>query len=254
MFKKGVGPVQPVEIARALVREMSDKRRVSVSRVYAPNAFTVCLGGGDFEQTEPLQAALARELEEHLLEQAEEKGFTLIGKPQVAFEKTESVSEGEIGIRSSFTAAHPGCSTAPEGHPAARIASGDDVSAGSTGELQRIDHTMIFGKKDAEDREPGGLYLVVVYGPDMGRIFSLGGGQNSFTIGRKLTNAINLTDINTSREHARIEWRDGALFIVDLKSRNGTFVNGEKVEAQGQGVDVGDQIQIGENILQIERA
>ena len=57
MFKKGAGPVQPVEIARALVREMSDKKRVSVSRVYAPNVFTVCLGGDDFEQMEPLQAA-----------------------------------------------------------------------------------------------------------------------------------------------------------------------------------------------------
>ncbi len=224
MFKKGAGPVQPVEMARSLVREMSDKRRVSVSRVYAPNVFAVCLGADDFEQTEPLQAALARELEEHILMMAEEKGFTLIGKPQVTFEKNESIAAGEIMIRSSFAAA---------AESAARFTAGDDAGAGCTGELQRIEHTMIFDKREAEGREPGGIYLAVVHGPDMGKIFSLGAGQKSFTIGRKLTNAISLTDINASREHARIEWQDGALHLIDLKSRNGTFVNGDRIEAQG---------------------
>ena len=235
------GPVQPVEVARALIREMSDKRRVSVSRVYAPNVFAVCLGSADFDQTAPLQAALASELDEHVLVQAEEKGFTLIGKPEVTFTEDQELEAGAIRIESSFNAA---------AESTARIVPGEEPGAGKTSELQRIDHTMIFSKKEPDDREPAGLYLVVVQGPDMGKIFSLSGEHRSFTIGRKMTNNIYLTDINASREHARVEWRDGSLLLKDLKSRNGTYVNGNKIEEQRIGS--GDLIQIGENIFQIE--
>jgi hypothetical protein len=246
MFRKSAGPLQPVEMARALVREMGDKRRVSVSRVYAPNAFTVCLGSADFEQTAPLQSALARELEGHLLEQAEERGFSLIGKPEVSFKEDQALDAGGIRIESSFNAAVS--ATAEE---AARAGHGEEAGAGHTTEFQRIDQTMIFGKGDADGREHG-LYLAVVQGPDMGKIFSLGREheQQRLTIGRKMTNNIYLTDINASREHAQVEWRDGALFLKDLKSRNSTFVNGDRIEEQQIGA--GDLIQIGENIFQIE--
>jgi len=241
MFRKSAGSVQPVEVARALVREMSDKRRVSISRVYAPNVFTVCLGSADFEQTAPLQSALARELEEHVLVQAEEKGFTLIGQPSVTFEEDQSLEPGAVKILSSFNAA-------AEGAP--KIGPGEEPNAGSTGELLRIDHTMIFGKKETDEQEPTGQYLTVVQGPDMGKIFSLNVEQQSFIIGRKMTNNIYLTDINASREHAQVEWRDGALLIRDLKSRNGTYVNGKRIEEQQ--ISPGDLVQIGENVLQIE--
>ena len=42
--------VQPVEIARKLVKEMDDHRSVSVSRVYVPNEYTVYLSPVDREQ------------------------------------------------------------------------------------------------------------------------------------------------------------------------------------------------------------
>ncbi len=243
MFKKGAGPLQPVEVARALVREMDDKRRVSVSRVYAPNIFAIHLGSADFEQTAPLHSALARELEEHILEQAEEKGFTLIGGPAVSFEKDQALEAGAIRIESSFNAA--------VGDPA-RIGRGEEAGAGSTSKLPRIDQTTIFGQNEPDLRKPAGLYLTVVHGPDMGKIFSLSSknDQQCFTIGRKMTNNIYLTDINASREHARIEWRDGELFIKNLQSRNGTLVNGDRIEERQIGS--GDLIQIGENLLQIE--
>src|SRR5207253_261104 len=44
--------VQPVELARKLAKEMDDHRTVSVSRVYAPNEYTVYLSPGDREQFE----------------------------------------------------------------------------------------------------------------------------------------------------------------------------------------------------------
>ena len=42
--------VQPVELARKLVKEMDDHRSVSVSRVYVPNEYTVYLAPSDREQ------------------------------------------------------------------------------------------------------------------------------------------------------------------------------------------------------------
>src|SRR6478752_790882 len=39
--------VQPVELARKLVKEMDDHKNVSVSRVYVPNEYTVYLSVGD---------------------------------------------------------------------------------------------------------------------------------------------------------------------------------------------------------------
>ena len=39
--------VQPVELARKLVKEMEDHKVVSVSRVYVPNEYTVYLSTAD---------------------------------------------------------------------------------------------------------------------------------------------------------------------------------------------------------------
>jgi signal transduction histidine kinase len=50
------------------------------------------------------------------------------------------------------------------------------------------------------------------------------------TIGRHPTNDIELPFDSVSRFHARVEVHDGALRIVDLKSSNGTFVNGRRVQ------------------------
>lgn len=63
------------------------------------------------------------------------------------------------------------------------------------------------------------------------------------TIGRDSANLISLDDSYVSLRHARIEKRNEIFFIKDMRSRNGTFVNGAKIqEAQLQN---GDRILIG---------
>ena len=50
------------------------------------------------------------------------------------------------------------------------------------------------------------------------------------TIGRDSeTNAIALSSNFVSDQHARLEWRDNQVVIVDLTSKNGTFVNGRPI-------------------------
>ena len=54
--------------------------------------------------------------------------------------------------------------------------------------------------------------------------------KSSFVLGRGPTSAIRIDDFNISREHVKIYF-DEAVKIQDLKSSNGTFVNGAKIEA-----------------------
>ncbi|MGQ9590409.1 MAG: protein kinase domain-containing protein [Planctomycetota bacterium] len=52
-----------------------------------------------------------------------------------------------------------------------------------------------------------------------------------------------------SRRHARIELREGAYYLEDLGSRNGTAVNGSAVRGEVK-LEDGDRIQVGEEVLE----
>lgn len=69
-------------------------------------------------------------------------------------------------------------------------------------------------------------------------------GQDPVSIGRSSTNYIMVQKISLSRMHARV-WREGKQYLVeDLGSRNGTWVNGVRLQARHELLD-GDEIRIG---------
>ena len=59
-------------------------------------------------------------------------------------------------------------------------------------------------------------------------------------------------DTFVSQVHARAFDRDGTLWIEDLGSRNGTFVNGEQVHEPTR-VTKGARVQVGETVLEVDR-
>lgn len=71
------------------------------------------------------------------------------------------------------------------------------------------------------------------------------------TIGRVQGNDIILPKGNVSKRHSRIVLKDGKFIIVDLKSTNGTYVNGRKISSPLV-VKGSDKIYIGDFILSIE--
>jgi phosphoserine phosphatase RsbU/P len=88
--------------------------------------------------------------------------------------------------------------------------------------------------------------LITVKGPNPGQTFSLQGETTS--IGRQPDVAIYLESLAVSRQHAKILNRNGAFFIEDLGSSNGTYVNGEKLQQPRQ-LTEHDMVQIGPYLL-----
>jgi EmrB/QacA subfamily drug resistance transporter len=88
--------------------------------------------------------------------------------------------------------------------------------------------------------------LAIISGTGAGESLALAG---SATIGRDVGNELQLLDPQVSRRHAKITMQDGSAWIDDLRSRNGTYVNGERV-VDHQRLVGGDRIQIG--MAQIE--
>ena len=73
------------------------------------------------------------------------------------------------------------------------------------------------------------------------------------TIGRVQGNDIVLPKGNVSKRHARVLLKDGKFIIVDLKSTNGTYVNGRKITTPLV-VKEADKIYIGDFIMGVEES
>ncbi len=87
--------------------------------------------------------------------------------------------------------------------------------------------------------------LFVIRGNDQGTRFELQGP--SISLGRDVSNVIQLHDTEVSRQHSDIRVQDGVFTLTDLNSSNGTFVNGKRV--QRSTLASGDQVQIGGTLM-----
>jgi len=87
--------------------------------------------------------------------------------------------------------------------------------------------------------------LVGIGGPLKGIAFTLPASEVS--IGRDSSNQLWAADPALSRRHCVLVGNDGQFSIKDLKSRNGTLINGVPVEQQQ--LRHGDQIYIGDSVL-----
>lgn len=221
--------LQPVEVARALGKELVANRRVGIDRVYAPNWFRAELSELEFRQFEPFLLQLEGEIAQDLIRQAQRRRYVFVGDVTVELLANAALRRGDIlataEIRETAppkrTAAPPVAQTsvipivAPS--PASPVTNADTVTL-----VVRDEHGI-------EQRLPmAGVEL---------------------TLGRGLENDVVLESLSVSREHARLV-QDGGLFVEDLASRNGTFVNGQRV--QRARVRPGDRIRLGTTEVRVE--
>ncbi|MFL5421448.1 MAG: FHA domain-containing protein, partial [Myxococcales bacterium] len=76
--------------------------------------------------------------------------------------------------------------------------------------------------------------------------------SHDITVGRAEDNDVCLPRGSVSKRHTRIAVDDGKVFVLDLSSTNGTFVNGKRVLVP-QTVSPSDAIAIGEFVLGVEQ-
>jgi len=90
--------------------------------------------------------------------------------------------------------------------------------------------------------------LTFLSGPAAGLRCEIAG---QLTLGRSRACDVALQDDQVSRQHARIELRQGEIRIRDLGSRNGTRVNGQRITSEVALLD-GDRIQLGSSSARLE--
>jgi hypothetical protein len=104
----------------------------------------------------------------------------------------------------------------------------------ATGELVPVELEEVVAAK--------GAALVVRSGAGhVGESFPI--DRERMTIGRRPDCALFLDDVTVSRDHALLVRRGDGVFLDDLGSLNGTYVNRRRIESQR--LEDGDEVQIG---------
>jgi hypothetical protein len=80
-----------------------------------------------------------------------------------------------------------------------------------------------------------------------GRRYPLG---DEITVGRAAGCQVTVDDTYVSQLHARVFTRDGQLFVEDLGSTNGTYLNRVKVSGP-MVMQKGDRLQVGNTVLEV---
>ncbi len=90
--------------------------------------------------------------------------------------------------------------------------------------------------------------LIVIHGRGIGQKTEL--TRPRTTIGRRDTNHFVLASATVSRKHAYIACKEDCYSIVDIGSRNGVYVNGQKIPPRREWrLSHGDSLVLGEQLL-----
>lgn len=109
------------------------------------------------------------------------------------------------------------------------------------------DHTIITAvHKIDPNSEAKRAYILFLTGPLVGKIHLLEDGTTS--LGRSSDVDIVINDARISRHHVTLHSRNHKVFIEDLGSTNGTYVNGHRTQGMTELKD-GDKIQLSSNTI-----
>jgi FHA domain len=107
----------------------------------------------------------------------------------------------------------------------------------------RIDETGELVPVDVEEvvTQEGAALVIRAGGGRVGESFPL--MRDRMTIGRRPDSDVFLDDVTVSRDHALLVKRAGDIYLDDLGSLNGTYVNRQRIESHR--LEDGDELQVG---------
>jgi hypothetical protein len=227
--------VHPVEIAKGLTKQMDENRMVSVSRIYAPNDFTIHLSEADAESIQVYQNALRDELIQYASTHAQSKNYHLMTPPKIRFVTEDSLRFGEFGVTAKLTG---GDGPREKGAP-------QDTSG----------QTRIFRTEKADAQEPQGTASISAEeAKKHGLAWEVAElvledktypleGRGPWSIGRSEENDIVISNPNVSRRHARLSRLENGFLVEDLGSTNGTLLDGAPIDRER--IESGDELTFG---------
>ena len=98
-FRSGL---QPVELAKRVMREMDVNKTIGVREVWAPNRFVFTTSESDGERFEQAEHALVAELGRVVRETAAERGWGLVGPPEIELVVDGELKRGRFEVEVSF--------------------------------------------------------------------------------------------------------------------------------------------------------
>ena len=208
------GGLQPIELATRILREMEANKSVGGREVWVPNRYVFFLSEPDRERFGQAERSLRRELEQVVREGAQERGWGLVGPPEVEFETDSSLKQGDFHCQPLL------------------------VEGPTTGQ------PALQPQPKTEDAE-----LILLEDGKPSKAFRL--SKDRVIIGRLAESDIVLADPGASRRHAEVRRHDGEFVIADLGSTNGTMVNESTVGERA--LEEGDRITIGKTVLEFRR-
>jgi pSer/pThr/pTyr-binding forkhead associated (FHA) protein len=276
--------LQPVEVARALAREVDDRAAIiGKGRVLIPNDFVVEIGETDHNRLSVYSDSLGTELATVVKEHAAEEGYHLVGPVQVRFRHADDLRTGVFRVRSGV---QPSGRPAPRQQPAFQNAPQHDGGYGQQQYDQGpapqgyampepIPFPVQGGPQYAPPQGYGGQqpygeapqpYLGQQGSPDdertrvtplrprrQARLETVDGEVVGWLtapaaiIGRGSESDVKISDPGISRRHAEIRTENGEYVVTDLGSTNGTIVDGRPVRRAS--LYDGSRVQFGRTTL-----
>jgi hypothetical protein len=149
-FRSGL---QPVELAKRILKEMEQRRRVGVrGDDVAPNHFVFGLSPSDAEPFEQAERALVAELQQVVRDHAAERGWALMGPAHVELVVDGDLRKGEFRCDAAFEA---GEEPAPEPAGLAELVIHEDAGPRSVSIARPVTTIGRLEECDVVVRDPG---------------------------------------------------------------------------------------------------
>lgn len=210
-FRSGV---QPVELAKRVLKELDAGKTVSVKGVWVPNRYRILLSPDDHARFANVESAIERELEQVTVDGAKERGYGMVARPVVVLESSDDLKRGEFLVETEIT---------------------EETGGPPPPEL------VLTGEKKPS--------LVLLRDGQADKEYPL--ATDRAVIGRIAGSEVQIDDPGASRQHAEIRREGNDFVIADLSSTNGTLLNDSEISEET--LQDGDRITIGATTLEFRR-
>ncbi len=217
--------LQPVQLAKALAREMNRSQMVGPDAPLVANLYSIYLSIRDFAQFSGFQSNLERELAAYLRSYAARRGYRPIAAISVELKESTHLKAGQVRTEGKMVDRAPSA-------PPSVVDPAEAERMSRPSPLGSLQGTMEMPAIRSEGARPSDLLPAAGQPPAAlvgraGEAIPLARPETS--IGRAVDNDVVLEDKSVSRRHAHIAWESGQYLLEDLGSTNGTFVSGKRI-------------------------